>query len=230
MRAQASPTRRAIRSPASASTNGGDSWTLLPGSQLFATRSIAKVVAVPGQPNHLYAAVALGIRGYASVTGGSFSRTGACTQTATTLGCQDGPDQAPLGLWESIDGGVTFTLAWDVSTTSIRGVTDVGLDPSDATCVYASAFQLGIWRRCAAVDGTPTFKQVFRPPTPASGVPPNTDRTQFDLTTVRAGTSGVAAGTRIYAVNGQTGSPPAKHRRRRSADHSLSKTASNRRS
>ena len=96
-------------------TNGGDSWTLLPGSQIFATRSISKVVVVPGQPNHLYVGITRGIRGYASVTGGVFSRTGACIQTPSVFACGDGPDQAPLGLWESTDGGATFHLAWDVS-------------------------------------------------------------------------------------------------------------------
>ena len=187
-------------------TDGGDNWTLLPGSQQFATRSISKIAVVPGQPNHLYAGVARGVRGIASVNGGAFSRTGACQQTADSLGCQDGPDQAPLGLFESTDGGATFHLAWDVSTTSIRGVTDVGLDPSDATCVYASAFQRGIWRSCPAVDGTPTFKQVFAASAPGN----NNSRTQFDLTTVPANDpSGAAAGTRIYAVNGQSGTPPA---------------------
>src|SRR5207248_10461072 len=108
-------------------TNGGDSWTLLPGSQIFATRSISKVVVDPTNPNHLYAGIARGIRGYASVTGGTFSRTGPCLQSPAVLSCQDGPDQAPLGLFESTDGGATFHLAWDVSTTSVRGVNDVGL-------------------------------------------------------------------------------------------------------
>ena len=182
--------------------NGGDSWTLLPGSQIFATRSISKVVVEPGHPEHIYAGVARGIRGYASVTGGVFSRTGPCLQTATTLGCQDGPDQAPLGLYESTDGGTTFHLAWDVSATSVRGVNDVGLDPSDATCVYAAAFNLGIWRSCPAVDGTPTFKKVFSTSQPGQ----NTSRTQFDLTTVGGNTA--ESGTRIYAVDGSVGTTP----------------------
>jgi hypothetical protein len=180
-------------------TDGGDTWTLLPGSQLFATRSISKVIVQPGNPNHMYAGIARGIRGYSSVTGGAFSRTGICVQTPSVLACQDGPDQAPLGLWESTDGGATFHLAWDVSTLSVRGVNDVDLDPSDSTCVYAAAFQLGLWRSCPAVDGTPTFKQVFRTSSPAE----NTARTQVALATVTG--NGADAGTRIYLVDGSTG-------------------------
>ena len=180
-------------------TDGGDHWTLLPGSTFFATRSISKVVVDPRNPNHLYVGVARGIRGYASVTGGAFSRTGPCVQNPVGgLGCGDGPEQAPLGLYESTDGGNTFTLAWDANG-SARGVNDVGLDPSDSTCVYVAAFQRGLWRSCPAVDGSPTFKQVFQPGSPLQ----NTDRTQFDLTTVPAG--GPGAGTRIYVVDGAVG-------------------------
>jgi hypothetical protein len=182
-------------------TDGGDHWTLLPGSTIFATRSISKIVVQPLNPTHIYVGVARGIRGYSSVTGGSVSRTSPCPSYPPPAACGDGPDQRPLGLYESTDGGATFHLFWDVSTTSIRGVNDVALDPSDPTCVYAAAFQLGIWRNCPAVDGSPTFKQVFAPTSPTE----NTDRTQFDLTTVPAGTTGVAAGTRIYLSDGSTG-------------------------
>ncbi|MDX6511541.1 MAG: hypothetical protein QOE36_1045 [Gaiellaceae bacterium] len=180
-------------------TDGGDHWTLLTGSQLFATRSISKVVVDPTNPNHLYAGIARGVRGISSVTGGVFSRTGPCVQFPAVLSCGDGPDQAPLGLWESTDGGTTWNLAWDTSLTSVRGVNDVGLDPSDPTCVYASAFQLGLWRRCPTADGSPTFKQVFRTSSPTE----NTSRTQFDLTSVTG--TGADAGTRIYVSDGSTG-------------------------
>jgi hypothetical protein len=165
-------------------TNGGETWTLLPGSAQFTTRSIGKIAVVPGQPNHIYAAVARGIRGYSSVTGGAVSRT---------AGPLDGPDQAPLGLWESTDGGNTFTLAWDVSAISVRGANDVGLDPQNPNIVYASAFQVGIWRR-DPTHGEATFQKVFETGKPAE----NTSRTQFDLT-VHNGH------TRIYAADGSVG-------------------------
>jgi hypothetical protein len=164
-------------------TNGGATWTLLPGSELFTTRAIGKIAVVPGQPNHIYVAVARGIRGYSSVTGGAISRT---------AGPLDGPDQAPLGLWESTDGGTTFTLAWD-GAGSIRGANDVGLDPQNPNVVYAAAFQSGIWRR-DPTKGETTFQKVFSTGKPAE----NTSRTQFDLT-LKDGH------TRIYASDGSLG-------------------------
>jgi hypothetical protein len=178
-------------------TDGGDHWTLLPGSTLFQSRSISKVVVDPTNPNHLYVGVARGVRGISSVTGGTFSRTGPCIQFPAVLSCRDGDEQAPLGLYESVDGGNTFTISWDGGA-SIRGVNDVGLDPTDPTTVYAAAFQSGLWRRSATEDGSATFKQVFAPTSPAQ----NTDRTQFDLTTV---TTAAGPATRIYVSDGAVG-------------------------
>src|SRR5207248_1957035 len=109
-------------------TDGGDSWTKLPGSTIFATRSISKVVVEPLNSAHLYAGVARGVRGISSVTGGTFSRTGPCEQGPDFLSCRDGPDQAPLGLFESNDGGASFHLIWDTvlnGSPSVRGVNDV---------------------------------------------------------------------------------------------------------
>ena len=191
-------------------TDGGDTWTKLPGSTIFATRSISRVVVDPLNSAHLYAGVARGVRGISSVTGGTFSRTGPCDQGPDFLSCRDGPDQAPLGLFESNDGGTSFHLIWDTVVNgfpSVRGVNDVGLDPNDGNAIYAAAFQRGIWR-CSPKDGcnlaAPTsaqFQQVFRPTSPLQ----NTDRTQFNITTVLPGTPGVSAGTRIYVVDGAIG-------------------------
>jgi hypothetical protein len=174
-------------------TDGGKTWTLLPGSAIFATRSIGKIAVDPTNPGHLYVAVARGIRGYSSVTGGAVSRT---------QGALDGPDQRPLGLYETIDGGVTFVLIWD-GALSVRGVNDVGLDPSNPNIVYAAAFQSGIWRR-DPTHGETTFQKVFETLKPAE----NTSRTQLDIT-VKNGH------TRIYAVDGSVGAvtagtPPAE--------------------
>src|SRR6202022_4869841 len=79
---------------------------------------------------------------------------------------------------------------------TLRGVNHVELDPSNASIVYASAYQQGIWRSQAS--GAPgTFDQVFAPPSPLQ----NTDRTSFALTTK-------PGHTRAYAADGAVG--PAK--------------------
>ena len=170
-------------------TNGGDSWTFLSGSALFASRSIGKIVIDPVNRSLIYVGITRGVRGISSVSGGVFSRTGNCVQSPDALTCRDGPDQAPLGLYRSKDGGATFTLLWDANL-SIRGVNDVGLDPSDHNTLYVAAFQRGIWR-CSAIDGcdlsvgTPTFRQVFRPTSPLQ-IPPSRQSVLRNLPAARS--------------------------------------------
>lgn len=96
------------------------------------------------------------------------------------------------GVYKSADGGTTWTLVW--STAGTRGVTDIALDPLVPSTVYASAYQRGIYR--SAAGGA--FQQIFSGGNPGS----NVDRTQLAVT-VKAAT------TRIYATNGNTGSPAA---------------------
>jgi hypothetical protein len=161
------------------STDGGDTWSLIPASTaIAATRAIGKIAIDPVDTKIIYVAVARAVRGISSTSGGAVSTTGA--------------PQPKLGLYKTTDGGTTWSLAWDVSLTSARGVTDVGIDPLDRTTVYASAFQLGIFR---SVGGGP-FQQVFAGQAPAV----NTDRTEFAVT-IKNGK------TRIYATNGSQGAP-----------------------
>ncbi len=75
------------------------------------------------------------------------------------------PGANPVGVYESTDGGNTFTEVWN-GNGSTFGVTEVGLDPLDPTTVYASAFDQGVWRRSPTLDGTTSataFAQVFAP-------------------------------------------------------------------
>ena len=57
------------------------------------------------------------------------------------------------GLYESTDGGVTFTEVWDGNNPRSFGITDVGLDPLNLDVVYASAFDAGVWRRQSCLPG-----------------------------------------------------------------------------
>ncbi|MDX6517548.1 MAG: hypothetical protein QOF50_394 [Gaiellaceae bacterium] len=167
-------------------TNGGDTWTRLPGSLQFNARSIGKIAVQPGNPNHLIVAVARGVRGISSVTGGAVSRTG-------TPGL-DGPDQAVLGVWETTDGGTTFNNAFNVAAISVRGANDVAFDPTHPGVAYAAVFQQGIFRRDPS-KGEAQFTKIFQTGKPAE----NTSRTQFDVTTLPNGN------TRIYATDGSVG-------------------------
>src|SRR5262249_47096877 len=102
----------------------------------------------------------------------------------------------PVGLYESTDGGNTFTRVWN-GNGSTFGVRDAALDPLDPQTVYASAFDQGLWRRSSSLDGSSTpydFHQVFAPQFPGGGV----DRTMFAFT-VKNGM------TRIYLTDGTAG-------------------------
>jgi hypothetical protein len=163
------------------STDGGDSWTLIPASTaIAATRSIAKIAIDPTDGRIIYIATARGVRGISSTSGGASTTTGAA--------------QPNVGVYKTTNGGATWTLVWDAQAAgSIRGVTDLEIDPYDRTTVYASAFQRGIYR---SLGGGP-FQQVFAAQLPAS----NVDRTEFALAALPGGK------TRVYATNGSQGVP-----------------------
>jgi hypothetical protein len=179
-------------------TDGGDSWTKLAdscvsnstysctiaGLDAFLGRGITKVVIDPTNPNHLFVGSALGVRGLSHTIG-----NGAQTRFE--------PGANPVGVYESNDGGQTFTEVWNGNGATF-GITDLGLDPADPHTVYASAFDNGLWRRSPALDGaaSPTdFKQVFAAqfvPNPPAGI----DRTMFAATTLANGK------TRLYLTDG----------------------------
>jgi len=180
-------------------TDGGNSWTkvadsctsnstyacVTAGQDAFLGRSISKIVIDPSNPNHIYVGSALGVRGLSHVIG-----NGGTTRFE--------PNANNPGLYESTDGGATFTEVWNGNSSSSFGVIDVGLDPLDSSTVYASAFDQGLWRRSVALDGSSTpydFRQVFAPRHPGGG----TDRTMFAATVKNAK-------TRLYLTDGTAGS------------------------
>src|SRR6266404_7151874 len=163
------------------STDGGNTWSLLTATKpLMNGRAVSSIAIRPGDSNTIYVATARAIRGVTAVSGGAVSNN------ATF---------AAFGLWKSTDGGVNWSYIWN-GNGSVRGVTNVELDPGDPDTVYASAFQAGIWRSSVRLDGSSTFQRVFYSSSPAN----NVDRTTFALTTKNGH-------TRIYAGNGNSGGP-----------------------
>jgi len=173
-------------------TNGGDSWTKLPDAcvsnttyscansgDAFLGRGINQIVVDPTNRKHLFVGSALAIRGLSHVIG----------EAGETQRFEPGAN--PVGVYESADGGKTFTEVWN-GNGSTFGVTDVGLDPLDPKTVYASAFDQGVWRRSPTLDHTTAFEQVFAPQFAAGA---GIDRTMFALT-VKSGM------TRIYLTDG----------------------------
>ena len=132
------------------STDGGDSWTLLPGSVTapsnFRGRAVSDIVITPS--GDIVVGVARAIRGYSGNTGGATSNPPPSTLPAN------------FGVYRSTDGGATFSLIWDAQTAgSVRGVTHVELDPNTPSTIYASAFNLGVYRSIEAAHPSPRSRR-----------------------------------------------------------------------
>ena len=209
------------------STDGGNTWTLLastigpittfsPGSppvangtytgNAFLGRSISSIVVDPTNASHLYVSSSRGVRGISSVTGGG------TTNPPTP--------RPPFGLFESTDGGATFSFIWDGGggcpitcngtdpLATIRGVNHAALDPgwngTTNKILYGGAFgptgvagSGGVWR---STDGGVTWVQIKT----ALDVVPNTDRAEFAVTPITGGF------TRMYVGVGNDGTDLAR--------------------
>lgn len=210
------------------STDGGDTWTQLPaqigpvttfsptGEGMFSANgtytgnaflnySVSSIVVDPTNPSVLYVSTALGFRDVDSTSGGPFF--------PFSLFLPPTP-RPPHGLFKSTDGGQTFSLIWDGSTTcpgscvgsdqsaSILGVNEVELDRSNHNIVYAASFPGnngtggGVWR---SSDGGTTWTQIKT----AADSKNRLDRATFDVTTLGNGN------TRMYVGVGNDGSTAA---------------------
>jgi hypothetical protein len=181
------------------STDGGQTWSKLPavqtgtgagcaapdlgtcttGASPFLGRSIGSIAIQDGDPNHILATTARGVRGVSAVSGAGVSLNA---------------NFPPVGLWESTDGGATWSYAWNANG-SLRGAAHVEFDKphSRLTDVYVSSFSMGIWARRPS-QSEPNFVEIF----PGAGNADNTDRTEFALTLIHGN-------TRIYAYEGTAG-------------------------
>jgi hypothetical protein len=159
-------------------TDGGDTWSFVPGSDVFFQRSIGRI-ALDGAGN-LLVPIGSGVRGISSVSGGALS-SGSTDHVLATR-----------GLWRQT--GTTFTLIWP-SPAPVRGSTTVLVDPTHHGVIYVNAFQQGIWR---STNNGVTFSQIFTPkdPTVAGSA---IDRSEFAITTLPSGA------TRMYVGEGQGG-------------------------
>jgi hypothetical protein len=208
------------------STDGGNMWTPLsatigpittfsPGTgtngtygpgNAFLGRAISSIVVDPTNANHLYVSSSRGVRGVSSVTGGG------TTNPPTP--------RPPFGVFESTDGGATFSFIWDGGDgcpavcdgtnpkATIRGVNKVQLDPgyngTTNKILYGGAFgptgvvgSGGVWR---STDGGVTWTQIKAALTTAA----NTDRPEFAVTPITGGF------TRMYVGEGASGAPAAR--------------------
>jgi hypothetical protein len=147
------------------STDGGDHWSGPYGTSAFNARGVGAIKVKPGDPNTIYAASSFAVRGHSSVC-----CYGGITQYRALI-----PGAPQWGLYRSTDGGATWTLVHNGSTSpadcgtdiaaiannatpcSPRGVRDIEIDPSNPDIVYAASYARGVWR---SSDSGTTWVQI----------------------------------------------------------------------
>ncbi|HYU41323.1 MAG TPA: exo-alpha-sialidase [Vicinamibacteria bacterium] len=146
-------------------TDGGQTWTFVPGSDIFFQRAIGQMAF--DNAGNLLVPIASSIRGYSSVT------SGASSSASTTH------PLALRGLYRQT--GATFTIIRPiVAVATARGSTTVQVDPTHAGVIYVNEFSRGVWR---SVDNGTTWTQIKTPLN--AGL--STDRAEFAVTTLANG-------------------------------------------
>jgi hypothetical protein len=146
-----------------ASTDGGDTWSLVPGSPVMsAGNSISSIALDAAHPGTYYVGTTIGIRGIAGVAGANVFD----------------PNAPKVGLWKTTDSGRSFSLVYDDSQ-GAWGVNHVEVDAAHGA-VYMGAFAEGIQR---STDGGASWQQVFATQDTAANGGDDFGRTEFALAT-----------------------------------------------
>ncbi len=174
------------------SLDGGQTWTRVFGSvaptapcaadstlltcPVATGRSIGTIAVDPADPDHIFIGTDVARHGSSSVNGGRFTPAGS----------------AQVGLYESTDGGASFSPALilpqdDVDPTSATGgdffrggISNIQIDEASGD-VYAAAFDNGLYRRSETQDGDTDFHQVFASAGAGDIANSSFSRTEFSL-------------------------------------------------
>ncbi len=179
------------------STDAGSSFTKVPtaadGQDFALNRSVASIAVDPADPQHLVVGTAVARHGSSSVNGGRFTP----------------PGSAKVGLYESTDGGSTWSLSLSEESDAVNpasptgadyfrgGVSKILFDPTHRGTVFASMFDYGLFRR----TGNGSWKQVYTIKTPGSPATTLSNRVEFDLATLPGGETRVYLGDSTYFDN-----------------------------
>jgi hypothetical protein len=175
------------------STDGGKNWTALGGNSNFTNRAIRTIAIDPNDAtgNTIYVTDGRGVHGISSTTAGAVSQI---------------PTSNGVGVWKSSNGGATFTLAqhsqvvlgpqpgqtFESSFGSSRGATALAIDPTHPGVIYASAYNVGIWR---STDNGVVWTQIH------SVTNTGAMRSEFAVASTPDGH------TRMYSGEGDSGTP-----------------------
>jgi hypothetical protein len=176
------------------STDGGNTWAPLGGNSNFtnrATRTIAVDNFNDPTGNTIYVTSGRGVHGISSTTAGAVS--------------QIPPGTPGVGVWKSTDGGATFTQLqhstfvigpqpgqkFESTFGSSRGATALAVDPTHPGVLYASAYNVGVWR---SPDNGATWTNIHTCQTCGGGA----SRSEFAVATTPDGH------TRMYQTEGDT--------------------------
>src|SRR6266480_4484605 len=176
------------------STDGGKTWSPLGGNSNFTNRAIRTIAIDPNDTtgNTIYVTSGRGVHGISSTTAGAVS--------------QIPPGTPGVGVWKSTDGGGAFTQAQPTTVVlgpqpgqtflssfgSSRGATALAIDPTHAGVIYASAYNVGIWR--STENGT-TWTQIHAVANTGAM------RSEFAVAATPDGH------TRMYSGEGDSGTP-----------------------
>jgi hypothetical protein len=201
------------------SINGGSSWSLVAGSTASTApcaglnggsgsgtcpvatgRSIGAIAVDPANASHIFIGTDVARHGSSSSNGGRFTP----------------PGSAKVGLYESTDGGTTFSPAVILIQDTVNTSSPTGGDFFRGGCshielyrstsppetqVYASFFDYGVFRRSKTLDGPNSgFKQIFKSAGNGAVATSSTSRTEFSL-------APNGGNLRVYV--GDVGAPPA---------------------
>src|SRR6266480_7833891 len=176
------------------SADGGKTWSPLGGNSNFTNRAIRTIAIDPNDTtgNTIYVTSGRGVHGISSTTAGAVS--------------QIPPGTPGVGVWKSTDGGGAFTQAQPTTVVlgpqpgqtflssfgSSRGATALAIDPTHAGVIYASAYNVGIWR---STDNGANWTQIHAVTNTGAM------RSEFAVATTPDGH------TRMYSGEGDSGSP-----------------------
>ena len=175
------------------STDGGATWALFPGTDIFFQRAIGQMQI--DNSGKLLVPIASGVRGVSSVT------SGASSSSAT------GHPLPTRGLYRC--DGVSCTRIFTAPPPFTRGSSTCRVDPTHAGYIYVNAFggnffgpgtSGGIWR---STDNGASWAQIFAPiDASATATGSALERDEFDVTTLPGGATRMYVNAGAYPPGG----------------------------